>query len=84
MGSVCVIAIRRLGNVACGAVFSHTDRAMRHDDETSDESLMAAYRDSNNASAFECLYRRHRGGLYRYLLRQCGTAALAEELFQDV
>lgn len=45
---------------------------------------MAAYRDGNDARAFECLYRRHRGGLYRYLLRQCATAALAEELFQDV
>jgi RNA polymerase sigma-70 factor (ECF subfamily) len=45
---------------------------------------MAAYRDSNDVGAFERLYRRHRGGLYRYLLRQCGAAALAEELFQDV
>jgi RNA polymerase sigma-70 factor (ECF subfamily) len=30
------------------------------------------------------LYGRHRGGLYRFLLRQCGAPALAEELFQDV
>jgi len=70
--------------VACGAVFSHTALAMRHDDETSDESLMAAYRESNDASAFEALYCRHRSGLYRYLLRQCESAATAEELFQDV
>jgi RNA polymerase sigma-70 factor (ECF subfamily) len=50
----------------------------------SDESLMAAYRDRNDAAAFEQLYRRHRNGLYRYLLRQCGLASVAEELFQDV
>ncbi len=44
---------------------------------------MMSYRDGD-AGAFETLYRRHRGGLYRYFLRQCGNAALAEELFQDV
>ena len=45
---------------------------------------MAAYRDRNDAAAFEQLYRRHRNGLYRYLLRQCAIASVAEELFQDV
>ena len=30
---------------------------------------MVAYRDGN-LGAFEALYRRHKGGLYRYLLRQ--------------
>lgn len=44
---------------------------------------MLAYR-SGDAGAFEELYARHRGGLYRFLLRQCGAAAIAEELFQDV
>src|SRR5262249_20816785 len=37
-----------------------------------------------DAGAFDVLYERHRGGLYRYLLRQCRNQALAEELFQDV
>ena len=49
----------------------------------SDEALMQAYRDGD-LNAFQLLYRRHRGGLYRFLLRQCGAPALAEELFQDV
>jgi RNA polymerase sigma-70 factor (ECF subfamily) len=49
----------------------------------SDEALMLAYRDGD-AGAFETLYARHRGGLYRFVLRQCGDRALAEELFQDV
>lgn len=44
---------------------------------------MLAYRDGDGA-AFDALYRRHRGPLYRYLLRQCRDAAAAEELFQDV
>ena len=48
-----------------------------------DEALMLAYR-GGEAAAFETLYRRWRGKLYRYLLRQCGSAAHAEELYQDV
>ncbi|MDB5967622.1 MAG: polymerase sigma factor [Hydrocarboniphaga sp.] len=35
-------------------------------------------------AAFEQLYRRHRGGSYRYLLRGCGNEDIAAELFQDV
>jgi RNA polymerase sigma-70 factor (ECF subfamily) len=49
----------------------------------SDELLMLAYRDGD-ASAFEVLYSRYRGPMFRYLLRQCGNASVAEELFQDV
>lgn len=44
---------------------------------------MLAYRDGD-ADAFETLYRRHRGGLFRYFLRQCGNEGVAEELYQDV
>lgn len=51
--------------------------------DDSDEALMLAYRDGD-AGAFDVLYARHRGGTYRYLLRQCRNAALAEEMFQDV
>jgi RNA polymerase sigma-70 factor (ECF subfamily) len=53
------------------------------DDARSDEALMLGYRDGD-AGAFDLLYARHRGPLYRYLLRQCRIAAVAEELFQDV
>src|SRR5882672_277691 len=48
-----------------------------------DEELMLAY-GGGDAGAFEALYRRHRGPLYRFLLRQVNDAATAEELFQDV
>ncbi len=44
---------------------------------------MLLYRDGE-AGAFDTLYARHKGGLYRYLARQCRDAAAAEELFQDV
>jgi RNA polymerase sigma-70 factor (ECF subfamily) len=53
------------------------------DDARSDEALMLGYRDGD-AGAFDLLYARHKGSLYRYLLRQCRIAAVAEELFQDV
>jgi len=44
---------------------------------------MLAYRDGDG-TAFEVLYARWRGPLYRYFLRQCGHAGQADELFQDV
>lgn len=50
---------------------------------TSDQDLMLRYRDGD-ALAFEELYGRHKGPLYRYLLRQTGHAANAEEIFQEV
>ncbi len=53
------------------------------DREITDEALMLRYRDGD-AAAFEALYERHRGGLYRYFLRQTGERGRAEELFQDV
>jgi RNA polymerase sigma factor (sigma-70 family) len=48
-----------------------------------DEELMLRY-GGGDTGAFEALYRRHRGPLYRFLLRQVGNTAAAEELFQDV
>ena len=51
--------------------------------ETADEDLMLRYRDGD-AAAFEVLYGRYKGPLYRYLLRQCGAPSMVDELFQDV
>ena len=48
----------------------------------SDEALMLRYADGDMA-AFQSLYQRHRGGLYRYFLRQ-SDAGTCDELFQDV
>lgn len=52
-------------------------------DADSDEALMLRYC-AGDARAFEALYSRHKGPLYRYLLRQLQHTALAEEVFQDV
>jgi len=48
-----------------------------------DESLMLTYRDGDMA-AFEALYARHRGRLFRYLLHQCGRREQADEMFQEI
>jgi RNA polymerase sigma-70 factor (ECF subfamily) len=57
---------------------------MPWDASTSDENLMTAYGEGGDAGAFDELYRRHKGGVYRYILRQCRDKGMAEELFQDV
>lgn len=51
------------------------------DDLRSDEALMLAYRDGD-AGAFDILYGRNRGKLYRYLTHQ--ASHYADELFQDI
>ena len=48
-----------------------------------DEDLMLAYA-AGDAAAFDALYARHRGGLYRYLIRHCGQPGIADELFQEI
>jgi RNA polymerase sigma-70 factor, ECF subfamily len=50
--------------------------------EKTDEELMLAYA-GGDLLAFEMLYRRHRGMLYRFLLRTLRHRADADELFQD-
>jgi len=44
---------------------------------------MLAYA-AGDAAAFDMLYARHKGGVYRYLARQCRQSGVADELFQDV
>ncbi len=56
---------------------------MPTDADASDETLMLGYRDGD-AAAFDLLYARHKGGVFRYLLRQSRNAALTDEMFQDV
>ena len=48
-----------------------------------DEELMLAY-GGGDAGAFETLYARHRGGLFRFVLRAVEDRGVAEELFQEV
>lgn len=48
-----------------------------------DAALMLRYRDGD-VRAFEMLYERHKGPLYRYLLRMCRDPEAANDLFQEV
>jgi len=50
--------------------------------ERADEELMLAYA-QGDARAFEALYARQRGMLYRYILRSVNDRAAADELFQE-
>ncbi len=49
----------------------------------SDEALMARYA-RGDAASFEVLYRRHELRVWRYLQRNVGNRATADELMQDV
>lgn len=48
----------------------------------SDEQLMLNYQQGDTA-AFEQLYSKHKGPLYRYFVRQLSQKSLAEDLYQD-
>ena len=47
-----------------------------------DEQLMARYR-GGDAAAFDALYRRYRGPVFRYVQRLAGRGADVEGLYQD-
>ncbi len=49
----------------------------------SDEQLMLLYV-AGNVAAFERLYQKHKGALYRFCLRQLRRKVRAEECFQEV
>ncbi len=51
--------------------------------EAGDEQLMLAYREGD-AAAFDRLYARHKGALFRFVLRSIRQRALAEELYQEI
>jgi RNA polymerase sigma-70 factor (ECF subfamily) len=75
--------IRRWRAVVARARGGHTGLAMPAGADPSDEDLMLSYA-AGDAAAFDAIYARHKGGVYRYLLRQCRDAGIAEQLFQDV
>lgn len=49
----------------------------------SDEQLMLGYA-GGDAKAFEALYSKHKGPVFRYVLRSVKARGEAEELFQDI
>jgi len=56
---------------------------LRMTGELNDTALMLRYQDGNMA-AFETLYKRHRGPLFRFLLHRIGNQQFAEDVFQEV
>ncbi|MDH5693979.1 MAG: sigma-70 family RNA polymerase sigma factor, partial [Gammaproteobacteria bacterium] len=52
--------------------------------EHSDEDLYFRYHRSGDLQAFNQLYERYKGALYRFILRMIGNSATAEEVFQEV
>jgi len=51
--------------------------------EPSDETLMTAYA-RGDSTAFEVLYRRHRGTVYAFLMRSLGRRDQTDDCFQEV
>ncbi len=51
--------------------------------DATDEELMLAYA-AGDAGAFDLLYTRHRGPVFRFVRRQVRNDGVAEEIFQDV
>lgn len=51
--------------------------------DATDEELMLAYA-AGDAGAFDVLYTRHRGPVFRFVRRQVQNDGIAEEIFQDV
>jgi RNA polymerase sigma-70 factor (ECF subfamily) len=71
--------------VATAGVVAHTALPMPRrqlDADTPDEDLMLRYA-AGEVAAFDVLYERHKGGVFRYLLRH-GSGNASEELAHDV
>lgn len=64
-----------------GASGSAADSTVRS--VSDDAALMLRYR-AGDLAAFEQLYARHKGPLYRYLQRTCRDKDVANDLFQEV
>ncbi len=67
------------------AKIAHREEVDAHlelDGESSDENLIAEYRQSADRSVFETLMRRYEREIYSYLRRYIGDAELAEDAFQ--
>ena len=72
------VEIQRLGYSGCMTILD------KQSHEQPDEQLMLKFA-SGDSRAFETLYARHKGPLYRYILRQVKRhPATAEEIFQEV
>jgi RNA polymerase sigma-70 factor (ECF subfamily) len=80
-----IFALDGLTNSETDVRFARPKAARRVGLVTDDEDaqLMLAYA-RGEMRAFETLYSRHRGPLYRYLVRQARDQEIANDLFQEV
>ncbi|MFT5111332.1 MAG: RNA polymerase sigma-70 factor (ECF subfamily) [Parasphingorhabdus sp.] len=51
--------------------------------ESTDEDLLLRYA-GGEAAAFDLLYKRYNGLLFRFVLRHCSDSSVVEELYQDI
>ncbi len=58
------------------------DPMAEHDRESDDELLLRLH--SGDEQAFAALYRRRQAAIYRYALNMSGSAAVAEDVLQEV
>jgi RNA polymerase sigma-70 factor, ECF subfamily len=73
-----ILGLRQLHMLAGSATLAPMDMGV-----IEDSALMLRYRDGD-VRAFEILYSRHKGALYRYLQRLCRDREVANDLFQEV
>lgn len=78
MGTVNLV---KTGWIACAKGAEHP--AAGRLAAVADEALMTRYR-NGEADAFEALYRRHSGPLYRFIGRLMRRSSEADEVFQEV
>ena len=69
----------------------HSDKKIidenRSDQQFTDEQLMSTFirtKDVNNQRAFEMLYQRHKGPLYRFIKKSINLEQDANEVFQEL
>ncbi len=66
---------------------SHKNDKKIIDEQTSDEQLMSAFsqtRTANKQKAFELLYQRHKGPLFRFMKKSINNEQDCNELFQEL
>ena len=83
--NVALITMDGITSPDTAARFATTKLTRRVEGVSDDEDahLMLAYA-GGEMRAFENLYSRHRGALYRYLMRQARDTEIANDLFQEV
>jgi RNA polymerase sigma-70 factor (ECF subfamily) len=62
-------------------VQSHTDPA---DYIKQTDAILIKHYTAGDLVAFETLYNRHKGGLYRYFMRNISESSVAEDLYQEI